>query len=118
MKSRASLGPYRSILKVFVFANNRAILGLVPVLECANIGTPGKLEQQSSRTLLLAFRILMTFIVLCIYTAYQNALIIQEDLPDMLYMYTIPTNSSGFSLCCRLIHDPQWVILFHGVRTQ
>lgn len=42
MKSRASLGPYHSILEVFVFADNRAILGLVPVLECANIGTPGQ----------------------------------------------------------------------------
>jgi len=40
MKSKASLGPYRSILEVFVFADNREILGLVPVLECADIGAP------------------------------------------------------------------------------
>lgn len=118
MKSRASFGPCRSILEAFVFADNQTILGLVPVLECANIGTPGKREQQSSRALLLAFRILMTFIVPYIYTAHQNAFIIQEDLPNMLYVYTIPINSSGFSLSYRLIHDPQWVILFHGVRTQ
>jgi len=40
--SRASLGAYHSIPEVFVFADNRAILGLVPVLECANIGTLGQ----------------------------------------------------------------------------
>ena len=118
MVSRASLGPCRSILEVFVFVDNRAILGLVPVLECANIGTPGQTRKAIQQSLTLAFRILMTFIVPCIYTAHQNALIIQEDLPDMLYVYAIPTNYSGFFLCCRLIHDPQWVNLFHGVRTQ
>lgn len=42
MKSRASLGPHHSILEVFVFADDRAILGLLPVLECANIGTLGQ----------------------------------------------------------------------------
>ena len=42
MKSRASFGPCRSILDAFVFADNQTILGLVPVLECANIGTPGQ----------------------------------------------------------------------------
>jgi hypothetical protein len=117
MKSRASLGLYHSILEVFVFADNRAILGLVPVSERANIGTPGQTRtaiQQSPTFSISHFDDLYC----CIYTAHQNALVIQEEFPDTPYTYNIPTNPPGFLLCCRLIHDPQWVVLFHGVRTQ
>ena len=118
MKSRASLGPYYSILEVFVFADNRAILGLVPVLECANIGTPGQTRTAIQQSPTFSISHSDDLYCPCIYTARLNALVIQEELADTPYMYTIPTNPPGFSLCCRLIHDPQWVVLFHGVRTQ